>query len=182
MEIKVKGYWRTLRKGKRVFVKEHTATRKKIVSDGKEYSSRRPTIEEFATWDDFREEINKVGWENMTLSADWLAVKDENGHKVTHVPDPRNGESKYLGFRVGGKLVGATNVYDENNLVYIGDFEIFPAHKRRGLGSKFWKQVERRYRGRKIILNYLDDAAKKFWEKQGFVTDGTCTLMEKTVK
>ena len=177
--IKVKGHYRTLPSGKRVFVREHTITKTTKSGGGDEYTSRKGDLVEYNSWEDFRDDINKIGWENMTLTKLGRKYKIENGRKVTYMSDPRNGESKYMGLRVGGKLVAAANVYDEGNIVYVGDFEVFPEHKRKGYGGKFWKQIERKYPNRQLMLNYGDRKAKKFWESQGFIAEKNITLMTK---
>ena len=182
MRVNVKAHYRQLRNGKKVLVRAYSTTRKGATEGGSEYEKRKQgKLVEFNSWEDFRDEINKVGWENMTLSNDsdydWT---EENGHKVTKISDPR-GDTQYIGFRVGGKLVGATNIYDENGIVAIGDFEIFPQYKRKGYGRKFYSQLEKKFPGREIILNYGSEEAKKFWESCGFKANPRCTIMEKQV-
>ena len=93
--------------------------------------------------------------------------------------DPRKGDVQYVGFRVGGKLVGVSNVSAENGVVYIGDFEILPKYRKRHYGTRFFRTLQKKYKGETLQLNYGSKSARKFWESVGFkkVSPNT-TIME----
>lgn len=183
MTIRIRSYT-YVRNGKTIHVKEHT--RKGSPSSkgsGSEYLKRARFVE-FSDWESFREDVNDVGWENMALDIDSDWPFEKKGNKtVLKMSDPTHGDGRFFGLKINNKLVGATRVFDENGVVYIGNFEVFPKYKGMGLGKKLFRGVQSRYPNRDLTLNYGSEGARKFWEKMGFSkTYENATIMEKKIK
>ena len=160
----VKGYTRVVN-GKAVKVRPYKR-KSSSTSDGKEFLSKKSALVEFTDWNSLRDSLTKDEWKSMSL---YSYRKD----------DPRKGDVQYVGFRVGGKLVGVSNVSAENGVVYIGDFEILPKYRKKHYGTRFFRTLQKKYKGETLQLNYGSKSAQKFWESVGFkkVSPNT-TIME----
>ena len=181
-KISVKGY-SYKRKGKTIFVKPHTRNCEGSSGAGEEFSSLKKSngLVMYDKWEDFQSDVNKVGWENMTLAKGYgYRYKIVDGKKTLNRSDPRADypENKYLGFRVRGKLVGTTNVYVGEDNIEVSNFEIFPKYKRKGYGRKFFNTIRKQYPDKTFMLRWGNRNAKKFWESMGFKSDKKSRWME----
>lgn len=170
-KIKVRGYSYT-RNGKTIKVNGYTRSCEGAKSSGEELARKKQSegIVPYADWEEFQDAINEVGWENMTLTKGKRYKTLPDGRKTLHISDPRRGdpENHYIGFRQGGKLVGAANIYVNEFGVEIGDFEIFPKYKGKGYGKKFFNAIRRQHPKEPFLLRWGNQGAKKFWTKMGF--------------
>lgn len=179
-KINVKGYSYS-RNGKTIFVKPYTRKCDGSQCSGEEFSSLKESngLISYGNWEDFQRDINEVGWENMTLSKG-RKYKVVDGKKTLNISDPRghDPENRYVGFRVRGKLVGASNIYVGDDTVEIGDFEIFPKYKRKGYGKKFFNAIRKQHPTKNFMLLWGNKSAKKFWESVGFKGSEKGRVME----
>lgn len=170
-KVKVKGY-SYKRNGKTIMVKSHSRKCSGVKSSGEEFTRKKESegLVSYDNWEEFQDAINEVGWENMTLTKGKRFKVSSDGKKTLHIKDPRGNdpENKYVGFRQGGKLVGAANVYVGKDYVELGDFEVFPGSKGKGYGRKFFNDLRKKYPNKKFTLLWGNKGAQKFWEKMGF--------------
>ena len=161
---KVKGHTRMMN-GKIVKVRPYNR-KGELRSSGSEFLSRKSGLVEFPSWDELRDSLTKDDWKSMSLYS-------------YRRNDPRNGDAKYMGFRVGKKIVGVCNISSSDGVTYIGDFEVLPKYRGKHYGTKFFRSLQKMNKGKTLQLNYGSASARKFWESVGFrSTSPKTTIME----
>ena len=150
--IKVKGHYRTLPSGKRVFVREHTITKTTKSGGGDEDTSRKGDLVEYNSWEDFRDDINKVGWENMTLTKlgrKWLGL------------DLKSDEAKDIYAEMKKEAEYAKNQWEK------ADSE----QKLKDLRSKQAKQAKQAEQTNRTKTDDSDDTSSKTTKKETYGSD-----------
>ncbi len=132
---------------------------------------------EEVTWNRFRTYLKGVNKKDIPITK-WMLKKTDKGTGVDVIEkNPYDSDDLLYVLLDNGKAVATCNINVGEDIVWIGDYQVFKNYQGKNYGTRMFELLRNEYPDKVFQLSYIP-TAKTFWERMGFKKVPKIHMME----